>query len=113
MQPYTTALLRFAARAPSLPLAVLAACWSGGGDYVDAEGLFGMARAFLESGTRNVLVTQWPVEDGAAAWFGLAFHRGLLAGRSPARAAAAARGEMAAAGFAPADWAAFRLLGRD
>jgi CHAT domain-containing protein len=102
-----------AALAPELPIALLSACWSGGGDYVDAEGLLGTARAFLENGTRNVLVTQWPVEDGAAAWYGVAFHRALLEGRSPCRAAATARAEMIVAGFAPADWAAFRLLGRD
>lgn len=102
--------------APRLPLAVLSACWSGGGEFVDAEGLFGMARAFLASGSRNVVVTLWPVEDAAAAEFGGAFHRALKAQGvqpSPARACAAARRELERAGFERAGWAAFRMLGRD
>ena len=99
--------------APRLPLVVLAACWSGGGDYVDAEGLQGLARAFLASGTRNLIVTQWPVEDSAAAAFGIAFHRELAAGASPSRAAAMARAELASSGAAAADFGAFRALARD
>jgi tetratricopeptide (TPR) repeat protein len=98
---------------PHAPLVVLSACASGGGNRVDAEGLQGMARAFLDSGTRNLLVTTWPVEDGAAADFALAFHRALMQGLCPSRAAESARRELQSAGFGPADWAAFRLLGRD
>jgi CHAT domain-containing protein len=60
-----------------------------------------------------LLVTTWPVEDGAAAAFALAFHRALAADASPCRAADSARRELQDAGFGPADWAAFRLLGRD
>jgi tetratricopeptide (TPR) repeat protein len=98
---------------PRTPLVVLAACASGEGRFVDAQGLHGMARAFLEAGTRSVLVTLWPVDDRAAKEFSLAFHRALEAGASPARAAAAARRTLAEAGWGPGDQAAFRLLGRD
>lgn len=101
---------------PNMPLAVLSACWTGGGESVDAEGLFGMARAFLASGSRNVVVTLWPVEDAAAAEFGAAFHRALKAQGaqpSPARACASARRELERGGFERSGWAAFRLLGRD
>jgi CHAT domain-containing protein len=98
---------------PNLPLVMLSACETGGGRYADGEGLFGIARAFLEGGTRNLVVTLWPVEDLAARDFSLAFHRALLAGMSPSRAVSAARGELRAAGRSSADWAAFRFLGRD
>ena len=98
---------------PHAPLVVLSACATGEGTRVDAEGLQGMARAFLDSGTRNLLVTTWPVEDGAAADFAVAFHRALALGLSPSRATDSARRELKAGGFGPADWAAFRLLGRD
>lgn len=98
---------------PALPLAVLSACRTGEGRYVDAEGLQGMAHAFLESGTRNVLVTLWPVEDRAAHDFALEFHRRLAAGAPPSVAASHARRALRAAGAPAADWAAFRLLGRD
>lgn len=102
-----------AAARPKLPLVVLSACWSGGGERVDAEGLFGLARAFLSSGTRNLVVTSWPVEDAAAARFGEVFHRELALVASPSRAAARARRLLAATGLPPADWAGFRAVGRD
>jgi hypothetical protein len=98
---------------PRLPLVVLSACESGGGELVDAQGLQGLARAFLESGTRNLLVTLWPVEDRAAQAFATAFHRALAEGGSPSRAASSGRTALRRSGLAPADWAAFRLLGRD
>jgi CHAT domain-containing protein len=102
-----------AALAPRAQLVVLSACETGSGRYVDAEGLQGISRAFLESGTRNLLVTLWPVEDGAAQRFAVEFHRALLAGASPSEAARAGRSSLRKAGLQPADWAAFRLLGRD
>lgn len=98
---------------PRLPLAVLDACETAEGRFVDAEGLQGVARAFLESGTRNLLVTLWPVEDQAARSFAEEFHRELIAGRPPSEAAATARAHLRARGFPPADWAAFRFVGRD
>ncbi len=98
---------------PKLPLAVLAACETAEGRFVDAEGLQGVARAFLESGTRNLLVTLWPVEDGAARDFSRAFHRALIAGEGPADAAASARARLLREGRPAADWAAFRVIGRD
>lgn len=98
---------------PALPLAVLSACETGGGELLDAEGLQSVARAFLESGTRNLLATLWPVEDRAARTFAIEFHRALRAGDSPSRATAHARALLRRAGAPPADWAAFRLLGRD
>jgi hypothetical protein len=102
-----------AALRPKLPLAFLAACETGGGRFVDALGLQGIARAFLEGGTRNLLVTSWPIADDAARAFALAYHRALLAGRRPSEAAADARAELRASGTPAADWAAFRALGQD
>jgi CHAT domain-containing protein len=98
---------------PQAPLAVLSTCWSGGGQFVDAEGLFGLARAFLGSGTRNLVVTLWPVEDQAAKQFGILFHQALSAGMPPSRAASRARDVLREEGRPSADWGAFRLIGRD
>jgi tetratricopeptide (TPR) repeat protein len=98
---------------PKLPLAVLSACETAEGRFIDAEGLHGVARAFLESGTRNLLVTLWPVEDGAARDFAEAFHRALIAGELPADAAASARARLIRLHRPAADWAAFRMIGRD
>jgi CHAT domain-containing protein len=92
---------------------VIDACETAEGRFVDAEGLQGVARAFLESGTRNLLVTLWPVEDQAARAFAEKFHQELIAGRRPSEAAAAARIHLRSRGFPAADWAAFRFVGRD
>ncbi len=96
-----------------LPLVVLAACETAGGRFVDAEGVHGLARAFLEAGTRDLVVTLWPVEDGAAQVFALDLHAHLAGGKIPSRAVAAARRDLRAQGWPPSTWAAFRLLGRD
>ncbi len=99
--------------APALPLAVLSACGTGLGEAYDAEGQQSVARVLLESGTRNVLVTLWPVEDEAARRFSERFHDALAGGATPAEAARDARSSLRRAG-APADaWAVFRLVGRD
>lgn len=98
---------------PELALCILATCESAGGRVVDAEGAQGIAQAFLESGTRNLIVTTWPVSDEASRAFSLALHESLLTGTSPSQAAAAARAALRNSGFGAADWAAFRALGRD
>jgi CHAT domain-containing protein len=105
---WTTADVRSGA-APS-PLIVLTACESAGGAWVDGQGLHGLARALLESGTRALVVTAWPVADEPARAFGVAFHRALLAGAAPARAARDARAALRAAGVPASEWAAFRAL---
>jgi CHAT domain-containing protein len=46
---------------------VLSACNTAGGDGPGAEGLSGLARAFLFAGARSILVSHWPVRDDAAA----------------------------------------------
>ena len=98
---------------PHAPLVVLTGCETGGGRFADAEGLLGIARAFLESGTRNLVATNWPVEDQWARAFALALHQGLLSGLAPARACAEARRSLRAQGAPAAEWAAFRSIGQD
>lgn len=47
---------------------ILSACNTAGGDgRPDAEGLSGLARAFIYAGARAILVSHWPVRDDAAA----------------------------------------------
>lgn len=47
---------------------ILSACNTAGGDGTpDAQGLSGLARAFLFAGARSLLVSHWPVRDDAAA----------------------------------------------
>jgi len=100
-------------RAPRSPLVVLTTCDTAGGRFIDAEGFYGISRAFLEPGTRNLLVTLWPVADAAAERFAVHFHEGLISGAMPSAAARAARAKLRAEGRPAADWAAFRFMGRD
>lgn len=102
-----------AAHARALPLVVLSACESAEGRFLDAQGLLGLARAFLETGTRNLLVTLWPIGDEAARSGSVAFHVALAAGQEPSAAARAARAAVRRAGHPAADWSALRLLGSD
>jgi len=95
------------------PLVVLAACETAEGRQLDARGLQGVARAFLASGTRNLLVTLWPIRDEVAREFTPLFHEALLEGLGPARAARRARRALAESGVPAAEWAAYRVIGRD
>lgn len=94
-------------------LCVLATCTSAGGRLEDSEGAQGLAQAFLETGTRNLVVTNWPVGDRAGEVFSIALHRALLEGLPTSGAVERAREELRTSGFSAADWAAFRALGRD
>ncbi len=99
--------------APRLPLAVLAACETAEGRFVDSQALASVSNAFLASGTRNLCVTLWPVEDGAARRWSEAFHRELARGARPSDAALRARDALKRDGTPVSEWAAFRFVGRD
>lgn len=76
---------------------VLSACDVGRADGGDA--VIGMAGALLALGTATVVASVTPVRDAATPEFMSAFHAGLAAGRSPARALAAAPSSPGVAGF--------------
>lgn len=59
-------------------LVVLSCCHSGCGKILKAEGVVGIARAFLGSGARSVLVSLWAVDDEATKVFMLMFYEFLL-----------------------------------
>ena len=104
---------RIAEWRPVLDLVVLSACGTAEGRLKDSEGVQGLARAFLEAGTRNLLVTQWPVDDAYASRAAEFFHAALEDGRHPSEAARITRLSLREEGAPYADWAAWRLLGRD
>ncbi|WP_131743239.1 CHAT domain-containing protein, partial [Actinomadura roseirufa] len=76
---------------------VLSACDIGRGDEGDA--VLGMAGVLLALGTATVVASVTPVGDAVAPEFMAAFHAGLAAGRSPARALAAVPRVPGVAGF--------------
>ena len=57
-------------------LVVLSCCHSGQGE-IKAEGVVGIARAFLGSGARSVLVSLWAIDDEATMMFMKVFYRHL------------------------------------
>ena len=62
-------------------LVVLSCCHSGRGE-IKAEGVVGIARAFMAAGARSVLVSLWAIEDEATLEFMKSFYRNLVKGRS-------------------------------
>ena len=61
-------------------LVVLSCCHSGRGK-IKAEGVVGIARAFLGSGARSVLVSLWTIDDKATLEFMKNFYQALVSGR--------------------------------
>ncbi|XP_048590707.1 tetratricopeptide repeat protein 28 [Nematostella vectensis] len=62
-------------------LVVLSCCHSGRGQ-IRAEGVMGLARAFLAAGARSVLATLWTIGDDARLEFMERFYRHLASGLS-------------------------------
>ena len=62
-------------------LVVLSCCHSGRGE-IKAEGVVGIARAFMAAGARSVLVSLWAIDDEATLEFMKSFYRNLEKGRS-------------------------------
>lgn len=66
-------------------LVVLSACSTGEGDAVAGEGVLALSRAFVASGARRVIATQWTVDDDSTA--------ALVAGLFDSLAAAELKGQ--------------------
>jgi CHAT domain-containing protein len=79
-------------------MVVLSACDSGGGRVFTAEGLVGLPRAFLFSGTPRVIASSWRVDDAATRALMTKFYelwrdRGLRASAALAQAQDAVRSD--------------------
>ena len=92
-------------------LVVLSCCHSARGD-VRVEGVVGIARAFLASGARSVLVALWAIEDEATEQFMNRFYACLARGRSASEALHQTMKWMRVNGFPEVgQWAPFLLIG--
>jgi CHAT domain-containing protein len=99
-------------------LIILSACDTAGGDgRPGAEGLSGLARAFIYAGARAILVSHWPVDDYAASQLTVRMLAGMY-GPQRLRRAEALRQSMLSlmaepeSRFAhPAIWAPFVVVG--
>ena len=79
-----------AARRITAGLVVLSACETNGGPIYNGEGVMGIARAFLASGARAVVGTQWPIGAPTAVLM-REFYVRLSRGEAPATALRAAK----------------------
>ena len=92
-------------------LVVLSCCHSGSGQ-VRAEGVIGIARAFLGSGARSVLVALWAIEDTATEQLMCRFYEHLVCGESASESLHQAMKWMRNNGFIKvSQWAPFMLIG--
>ena len=95
----------------SAKLVVLSCCHSGQGQ-IKAEGVVGIARAFLGSGARSVLVALWAIEDKATEQFMRRFYEHLVRGESANESLHQAMKWMRENGFPEGrEWAPFMLIG--
>ena len=94
-------------------LVVLSCCHSASGQ-IRAEGIVGIARAFLASGARAVLAALWAVEDKATMWFMDRFYENLVHGESASESLHQAMKSMRETRFSDVkQWAPFMLIGDD
>ena len=92
-------------------LVVLSCCHSARGQ-IRSEGVVGIARAFLGSGARSVLVALWSIEDLATKQFMSRFYEHLVHGESASEALHQTMKWMRGNGFAEVrQWAPFMLIG--
>ena len=92
-------------------LVVLSCCHSAEGQ-IKAEGVVGIARAFLGSGARSVLVALWAIDDEATKQLMSRFYEHLAHGGSTSESLHQAMKWMRANGFPEVErWAPFMLIG--
>ena len=95
-------------------LVVLSCCHSATGD-IRAEGVIGIARAFLGAGARSVLATLWAVDDNATLEFMRKFYQHLKLGKKASEAVhqVTTALRLSEKFQSPCNWAPFVLIGDD
>ncbi|XP_066023427.1 tetratricopeptide repeat protein 28-like [Pocillopora verrucosa] len=95
-------------------LVVLSCCHSGRGE-IKAEGVVGIARAFIGAGARSVVVSLWAIDDEATLEFMKCFYQHLAEGKSTSKSL-----NLAMKSLRESDefhdikyWAPFLLIGDD
>ena len=92
-------------------LVVLSCCHSAQGQ-ICSEGVVGIARAFIGSGARSVLVALWAIQDEATKHFMSCFYKHFVRGESASESLHQAMKWMRENGFSDVEqWAPFMLIG--
>ncbi|OYT10432.1 MAG: hypothetical protein B6I18_09175, partial [Bacteroidetes bacterium 4572_112] len=92
-------------------LVVISTCSSGSGNYAQGEGLIAFPRAFIISGSKNVIASLWPVNDIKTKELLTKFYSILISQSvSYGEALRLAKKECINNGFLTLDWAGFVLI---
>ncbi|KAJ7378448.1 hypothetical protein OS493_022982 [Desmophyllum pertusum] len=96
-------------------LVVLSCCHSGRGKIMKAEGVVGIARAFIASGARSVLVSLWLLDDKSTKDFMIRFYGHLVRDKLSASEALhqSIKWMRESKMYIVSDWAPFVLIGDD
>ncbi|MGL1889087.1 MAG: tetratricopeptide repeat protein [Reichenbachiella sp.] len=92
---------------------VLAACETGLGTVKNGEGVFGLQRAFLVAGAKNVLISLVKINDQAARRFMNIYYEQLLESEDPQAAFFSARTKFKKEDPNPYNWGAYILVSRN
>lgn len=94
-------------------IVVLAACETGLGTVKNGEGVFGLQRAFLVAGAKNVLISLVKINDQAARRFMNIYYEKLLESEDPQIAFFNARTQFKQEDSNPYNWGAYILVSRN
>ncbi len=92
-------------------LVVLSACETGSGVITSGDGVYGLQRAFMTAGSKNVIMSLWSVDDAATSLLMRVFYREWTNGTSKAAALKKAELEVKQQYPSPYYWGAFVMLG--
>lgn len=93
-------------------LAVLSACETGLGEIKNGEGVYGLKRAFLAAGAKNVIISLWKVNDDATQKLMSSFYGYLMQNHSIDESLKLAQLELKKEFPKPYFWGAFIKVGR-
>jgi CHAT domain-containing protein len=92
-------------------LVVLSACETGLGEIQNGEGVYGLQRAFLAAGAKNIIMSLWKIDDIASQELMTAFYDEYLESGNIASSFRNAQRKMIEKYKHPYFWAAFIMLG--